>query len=83
VTLSNICEPPDSWQSLFFLEALGVVAFGISWLVKFGILGLLADRVSTASSASPQTGDISHDVVRVRVVEHADPRVSAGSDADD
>jgi len=36
---------------LFWLETVGVIAFGISWLVKSGIFGLLVDRASTASSA--------------------------------
>ncbi len=42
VAVSNIVEPPDSWNSLFWLEAVGVVSFGISWLVKSGIVGFLA-----------------------------------------
>jgi len=51
VVVSNIVDPPDSWHSLFWLEIVGVIAFGISWLVKSGIFGLLVDRASTASSA--------------------------------
>jgi hypothetical protein len=51
VALSNIVNPPDSWKSLFWLETVGVVAFGISWLVKSGIFGILVDRASTAPSA--------------------------------
>jgi hypothetical protein len=39
VAVSNIVEPPDSWNSLFWLESLGVVAFGTSWLVKSGVFG--------------------------------------------
>jgi hypothetical protein len=34
VVVSNIVDPPSSWHSLFWLESVGVVAFGISWLVK-------------------------------------------------
>jgi hypothetical protein len=45
VTLSQIFDPPDAWRSLFWLESIGVVAFGVSWLVKSTIFGLLADRV--------------------------------------
>ena len=45
VALSNVVQPPDSWRALFWLESLGVVAFGISWLVKSGIFGLLVDEV--------------------------------------
>jgi len=50
VVVSNIIDPPDSRHSLFWLETVGVIAFGISWLVKSGIFGLLVDRASTASS---------------------------------
>lgn len=35
---------PESWRSLFVLETIGVMAFGLSWLVKSGIFGILADR---------------------------------------
>ena len=51
VVVSNIVDPPDSWNSLFWLETVGVIAFGISWLVKSGIFGLLVDRASNASPA--------------------------------
>jgi hypothetical protein len=44
VVLSNIVQPPRSWHSLLVLESIGVVAFGISWLVKGGFLGILADK---------------------------------------
>jgi hypothetical protein len=46
VGVSNIVDPPDSWNSLFWLETVAVVAFGISWLVKSGIFGLLVDRAT-------------------------------------
>lgn len=82
VALSNIFEPPDSWQALFFLETIGVVAFGISWLVKSGIFGLLADPVPEAPPAST-SADISHEVLRVEVIEHAEPQVHAEREADE
>lgn len=28
---------PESWHSVFFLESIAVVAFGVSWLVKGGV----------------------------------------------
>ncbi len=43
VLVSNAVKPPDSWHSLFWLETVCVEAFGISWLVKGGFLGILAD----------------------------------------
>jgi hypothetical protein len=51
VALSNLVQPPDSLRSLLWLETIGVVAFGISWLVKSGIFGILVDRVPTAAPA--------------------------------
>jgi len=80
VALSNVVDPPDSWHSLFFLETVGVVAFGISWLVKSGIFGLLADPVPEASLVSG--ADISQKVVRVEVVEQADPPIPAEREPD-
>jgi hypothetical protein len=47
VALDKLVDTPDSWHTLFFLESVGVVAFGISWLVKSGIFGLLTDRDPT------------------------------------
>lgn len=35
---------PDSWHLFLWLETLSVLAFGISWLVKGGFLGILADK---------------------------------------
>jgi hypothetical protein len=51
VALSNVVQPPDSLRSLLWLESIGVVAFGISWLVKSGIFGILVDRAPTAAPA--------------------------------
>jgi hypothetical protein len=44
VIVSNIVDPPGSWHALFWLESVGVVAFGISWLVKGFAPPLWADR---------------------------------------
>src|SRR5262249_4540135 len=44
---------PDSWHAFLWLETLCVFAFGISWLVKGGFLGVLADK--TPAPASPMT----------------------------
>ena len=44
---------PDSWHAFLWLEMLCVFAFGISWLVKGGYLGVLADK--TPAPASPMT----------------------------
>jgi hypothetical protein len=43
VGVSNIVTPPSSLHSLFWLETIAVIAFGVSWLVKGGFLGILAD----------------------------------------
>lgn len=51
VIVANIAKPPSSWHTLFWLETISVVAFGISWLVKSGFLGILADPTPTASAA--------------------------------
>lgn len=47
VAASNIVEPPSAWHSLFWLESIAVVAFGISWLVKGYSPPLWADRQRT------------------------------------
>lgn len=44
VLVSNVVKPPPSWHTLFWLETVCVEAFGISWLVKGGFLGILADE---------------------------------------
>jgi hypothetical protein len=43
IAVAEAVQPPHSWHSLFWLESVAVVAFGCSWLVKGGFLGLLAD----------------------------------------
>jgi hypothetical protein len=43
VVVAEIAKPPRSWHTLFWLESVAVVAFGVSWLVKGEFLGLLAD----------------------------------------
>src|SRR6266540_1880908 len=48
VGVSNLVDPPDSWHAFFWLETICVVAFGVSWLVKGGFLGVLADHKPTA-----------------------------------
>jgi len=35
---------PDSWHLFLWLETLSVLAFGVSWLIKGGFLGILADK---------------------------------------
>jgi hypothetical protein len=49
VSASQLVDPPSAWHTLFWLESIGVVAFGISWLVKSTIFGLLADRAPAAT----------------------------------
>jgi hypothetical protein len=49
VAFTNLVEPPDSLRSLLWLETIGVVAFGVSWLVKSGIFGILVDRAPVAA----------------------------------
>jgi hypothetical protein len=44
VIVSNVVDPPSSWHALFWLESVGVVAFGVSWLVKGFAPALWADR---------------------------------------
>jgi hypothetical protein len=55
VLVSNIVDPPSSWNTLFWLETIAVVAFGVSWLVKGGFLGILADEKRRGESA-PESG---------------------------
>jgi hypothetical protein len=47
VVASNVVDPPSSWHALFWLESVGVVAFGISWLVKGYAPQIWADRQRT------------------------------------
>ncbi|MGH9226578.1 MAG: DUF998 domain-containing protein [Acidimicrobiales bacterium] len=44
VIVSNVIQPPSSWHTLLWLETVCVLAFGTSWLVKGGFLGILADK---------------------------------------
>jgi hypothetical protein len=37
-------KAPDSWHLFLWLETLCVLAFGVSWLIKGGFLGILADK---------------------------------------
>lgn len=55
VVVSNLVKPSSSWHSLFWLETIAVVAFGVSWLVKGGFLGILADRTPTTAGHTPAT----------------------------
>jgi hypothetical protein len=41
---------PDRWRALFWLESVMVWAFAISWLVRGGFRGILADPPSAGSS---------------------------------
>jgi hypothetical protein len=52
VIVTNIVHVPDSWNALLYLEAIGVVAFGISWLVKSGVTGLLSDSPTGGAAES-------------------------------
>ena len=53
VPVSNWLDPPDWLHAFFWLETICVVAFGISWLVKGGFLGILADKSPTPAPATP------------------------------
>ena len=44
VPVSNLVDPSDRLHAFFWLETTCVVAFGVSWLVKGGFLGILADK---------------------------------------
>jgi hypothetical protein len=54
VVVSNLVKPPASLHSLFWLETTAVVAFGVSWLVKGGFLGILADPPSPVPAPAPE-----------------------------
>jgi hypothetical protein len=43
IGLAEAIQPPRSWHAVFFLESAAVIAFGVSWLVKGGFFGILAD----------------------------------------
>ena len=51
VPVSNLTDPPDGLHAFFWLETICVVAFGVSWLVKGGFLGILADKKPTPTPA--------------------------------
>jgi hypothetical protein len=60
VIASNIVDPPSSWHPLFWLESVGVVAFGASWLVKGFAPALWADRRrGRGTAAAPRPRRIS------------------------
>jgi hypothetical protein len=44
ICVVNLVHAPSGLHALFWLESVAVTAFGISWLVKGGFLGILADR---------------------------------------
>lgn len=44
VAISNVVKPPSSWHTLLWLETVCVLSFGVSWLVKSGFMGILADK---------------------------------------
>ena len=57
VPASNIVDPPSSWHSLFWLESVGIVSFGVSWLVKGFAPAIWADRQrnqGTVAGARPR-----------------------------
>lgn len=49
VGVSNLLDPPSSWHTLLWLETVCVLSFGVSWLVKGGFLGILADTSPPAA----------------------------------
>jgi len=46
--LIALVATPDSWRAPFWLESIMVWAFAVSWLVKGGFGGILADKPATA-----------------------------------
>jgi hypothetical protein len=52
VGVSNLVDPSDSLHAFFWLETISVVAFGVSWLVKGGFLGILADEQPPPAGSS-------------------------------
>ena len=51
VPVSNWLDPPEWLHAFFWLETICVVAFGISWLIKGGLWGILADKPTPAPAA--------------------------------
>jgi hypothetical protein len=43
IGLAQVLQPPSSWHAVLFLESAAVIAFGVSWLVKGRLFGILAD----------------------------------------
>ena len=43
IVVAEIAKPSRSWHTLFWLESVAVVSFGVSWLVKGEFLEVLAD----------------------------------------
>jgi hypothetical protein len=52
VGVSNLVDPDDSLHAFFWLETISVVAFGVSWLIKGGFLGILADEQPPPAGSS-------------------------------
>ena len=50
VIVTLAVKPPAAWHTLFWLETVCVEAFGVSWLVKGGFLGILADKEPESST---------------------------------
>jgi hypothetical protein len=44
VPVSNLADPPEWLHAFLWLEVICVEAFGVSWLIKGGFLGILADN---------------------------------------
>lgn len=44
IIVSLRVNEPKEWHAFFWLETVCVEAFGVSWLVKGGFLGILADK---------------------------------------
>ena len=51
VAVSELPQIPAGWPKLYWFEMVMVEAFAVSWLVKGGFLGILADK--TARPGSP------------------------------
>ncbi len=43
IVIAELVSPPPAWHSLYWLESIAVVSFGVSWLIKGGFLGILVD----------------------------------------
>ncbi len=54
--VSKAIEPPRPWHALLWLETVCILAFGVSWLVKGGFAGILADKPPASSHALHQPG---------------------------